>query len=70
MIDVYYEPTNMWQISSGSVSDGIELIDSYGTIRDTTLHWHHALELVLILEGSVEYTANCVTRKVRPAESI
>lgn len=63
MIDVYYEPTNMWQISSGSVSDGIELIDSYGTIRDTTLHWHHALELVLILEGSVEYTANCVTRK-------
>lgn len=48
MKEVYYEPTGMGNNPDETPEDGIQIIDSYGTIHDTSLHWHHALELVLM----------------------
>ena len=63
MIDVNYELVNMWQVSSEGMNDCIDMIDTYGDTRDSELHWHHALEMMLMIEGSVTYTANCTSRK-------
>ncbi len=63
MNDVNYELINMWQVSAGELNDCIDMIDTYGSGRDTNFHWHHALELMLMLEGTVTYTANCISRK-------
>ena len=63
MIDVNYELVNMWQVSAEGMNDCIDMIDTYGDTRDSELHWHHALEMMLMIEGSVTYTANCTSRK-------
>lgn len=36
----------------------VELHCLRGSARDSLLHWHHALELSLLLQGRVEYYAN------------
>ena len=62
MNDVSYELVNMWQISPEGMNDCVDMIDTYGAGRDSVLHWHHALEILLMIEGSVTYTADCAAR--------
>lgn len=68
MKEVYYEPTGMGSNSNENPEDGIQIIDSYGTIHDTSLHWHHALELVLMLSGGVIYTVDGASHKTNAGE--
>ena len=36
----------------------IALSKGYGHLTDTSLHWHHAFELTLVLESDIRYTAD------------
>lgn len=33
----------------------IKTVSDFGSGKDRTLHWHHALEITLILEGGIDY---------------
>ena len=68
MKEVYYEPVGIDNYSSENPEDGIQIIDSYGTIHDTSLHWHHALELVLMLSGGVIYTVDGASHQTNAGE--
>lgn len=68
MKEVYYEPTGMGNNPDETPEDGIQIIDSYGTIHDTSLHWHHALELVLMLSGGVIYTVDGTSHRTNAGE--
>lgn len=54
--------------SNENPEEGIQIIDSYGTIHDTSLHWHHALELVLMLSGGVIYTVDGASHQTNAGE--
>lgn len=46
------------KINSSGINDClIEIIESLGNEKSTTLHWHHAFELTLVLEGATHYIA-------------
>src|SRR5690242_12570096 len=35
----------------------IEVVEAFGRENNTNLHWHHAFELTLVLEGCIHYFA-------------
>lgn len=68
MKDVYYEFTNSGINTTEDPEKGIQFINSYGTIHDTSFHWHNALELVLVLKGAVIYTVDGVSHQTNAGE--
>ena len=44
-----------WHKTNGCV---VEIINSIGAENNSILHWHHALEIIYIIEGSVRYFIN------------
>lgn len=55
---VQYEPFNEKRATIPGMGDCIvELHQVKGKQKDSLLHWHHALELSLVLQGQVEYYA-------------
>ena len=58
MNSVYYESVHGFSSINGMEDCYARIICSNDNRYDTTLHWHNSLEIVLVLEGIVEYVAD------------
>lgn len=58
MKSVYYQSLHIPSSINGMESSHVQIIKSSDNRYDTTLHWHDALEIVLVMEGSVNYIAD------------
>lgn len=59
---VYYEKLSFPVTVSGMDDCFAVIIDRNDKQNDTTLHWHDSIEIVLVLEGSVQYVVDGVYR--------
>lgn len=59
--DVYFESIQIPSAISCMKDCHIKLMENTGSILDSHLHWHTALEIVLILEGAVTYTVDAIS---------
>lgn len=57
---VYYEKLSFPVPVSGMDDCFAVIIDRNDKQNDTTLHWHNSMEIVLVLEGSVQYVVDGV----------
>lgn len=62
MNSVYYEKIAFPLPVNGMDDCYAQIIDRNDSQNDTTLHWHNSLEIVLVLEGSVRYVVDGVSR--------
>ena len=57
MKDIYYESVQGYDAIPGMPDCECNIQEVTGSYSDYPFHWHHALEITLVLEGSIAYTA-------------